>query len=261
MNYSAHNMLHIIITEHKILVHGNDEIYALPQVEHIKPIEHLLLSMAKTDEYMVYRIADPVPENFPGSLKLINLRQALNYFDDDLLKVIVYYQQLNAYYDTHKFCGTCGSKTQRQEKNKFLICPKCNHEVYPHIAPSIIVRIHKGDEILMARGIHFAPNVWGLIAGFVEIGETLENAVRREVKEEVGIEIENIRYWGSQPWPFPGNSIMVGFTADYKSGEIVIDPVEIEQAGFYNRQNHPGRPSTSYSIANRMLSEYLNQPI
>ncbi|MCC2624190.1 MAG: diphosphatase [Burkholderiales bacterium] len=250
-------MLHIIVTQHKILVYDRDDSITLPMQEHIKPIEHMLLSLATTPEYRVYRINDPAPENFPNSLKLINLRQALNYFNDDMLKIIVYYQQLNSYYDTHKFCGVCGTKTQRQEKNKFLICPNCQHEVYPHIAPSIIVRIHKGNDILMARGVNFAPNVWGLIAGFVEVGETLEEAVRREVNEEVGIEIENIRYWGSQPWPFPANSLMVGFTADYKSGEIIIDPVEIEQAGFFNRQNYPGRPSTSYSIASRMLNEYL----
>jgi NAD+ diphosphatase len=251
-------MLHIIITQHKILVHQNDEKISLPQKEHISQIKHMLISIVQTDEYLVSGI-DPVPDNFPGSLKLIHLRQALNYFDDALLKVIVYYQQLNSYYDTHKFCGICGSRTMRQDKNKFLLCSQCNHEVYPHIAPSIIVRIHKGDEILMARGINFAPNVWGLIAGFVEVGETLENAVRREVHEEVGIEIKNIRYWGSQPWPFPSNSIMVGFTADYKSGEILIDPVEIEQAAFYNRHNYPGRPGTTYSIANKMISEYLSQ--
>lgn len=253
-------MLHIIITEHKILVHGNDEAVTLPDVEQIEPIIHMLTPMAKTDKYIVSRIATLVePEIFPSPLRLIGLRQLLSYFDDDLLRVIVYYQQLNSYYDTHKFCGVCGNQTIRQEKNKFLLCTKCNHEVYPHIAPSIIVRIHRGDEILMARGVNFAPNIWGLIAGFVEVGETLEEAVMREVKEEVGIEIENIRYWGSQPWPFPSNSIMVGFTADYKSGEIVIDPVEIEQAAFYNRQNYPGQPSTTYSIASHMINEYLEQ--
>jgi NAD+ diphosphatase len=251
-------MLHIIITEHKILIHGDDEEkIALPTTEHIKPIKHLLLSISKTDKYLVSAISAPVPENFPNSLKLIGLRQALNLFDNTLLKTIVYYQQLNSYYDTHKFCGSCGNKTRRQDKNKFLICDKCHHEIYPHIAPSIIVRIHRGDEILMARGVNFPPKAWGLIAGFVEIGETLENAVKREVQEEVGIEIENIRYWGSQPWPFPTNSIMIGYTADYKSGDITIDPIEIEQAGFYNRNNLPGRPSTSYSIANQMINEYL----
>jgi NAD+ diphosphatase len=251
-------MLHIIITEHKILVAGDSNTFALPTVEQIKPIEHTLLSLAKTNEFFVSSLMAPIPENFPNSLKLIGLRQALNHFDDNLLKTIVYYQQLNSYYDTHKFCGSCANPTTRSLKNKFLFCSKCQHEIYPHIAPSIIVRIHKDDQILMARGVNFPPNAWGLIAGFVEIGETLENAVKREVMEEVGIEIKNIRYWGSQPWPFPTNSIMIGFTAEYVSGEIVIDPEEIEQAGFYNKDNYPGLPSTSYSIASKMLGEYLN---
>lgn len=252
-------MLHIIITEHKILVYDNSKNISLPKAEQIKSIAHMLRSIAKSDKYLISSLAAPIADSFPNSLKLIGLRQALNIFDDELLKTIVYYQQLNSYYDTHKFCGSCGNHTKRQKKNKFLICTNCKHEIYPHIAPSIIVRIHKDEHILMARGVNFPPNAWGLIAGFVEIGETLENAVKREVKEEVGIEIDNIQYWGSQPWPFPTNSIMIGFTANYKSGDIVPDPKEIEQAGFYNKNNYPGVPSTKYSIASHMIDEYLSK--
>lgn len=250
-------MLHIIITEFKLLVQAEEEKLTLPHSKHITPIEHHLENITKTDRYVISSLASTLPEVLPNSLKLMGLRQALNYFDEDLLKTIIYYQQLSSYYATHKYCGVCGAQTKRQDKNKFVHCPLCKHEVYPHIAPSIIVRIHKGGEILMARGVNFPPGVWGLIAGFVEIGESLEEAVQREVKEEVGIEIKNICYWGSQPWPFPSNSLMIGFTAEYKAGEIIIDPVEIEQAGFYTKDNCPGSPSTSYSIANQMISEFL----
>lgn len=251
-------MLSIIITQHKILVWHDDKKIALPSVEQLTQISNIISPITQTSEHFIAGLTThELPDNLPTSLKLIGLRQALNHFDDNLLKTIIYYQQLNTYYETHRFCGTCGEHTIRQQQNKFVRCNQCNHEVYPHIAPCIIVRIHKDNDILMARGVGFAPGTWGLIAGFVEVGETLENAVMREVKEEVGIEISNIRYWGSQPWPFPSNSLMVGFTADYKSGEIVIDPVEIEQAGFYSKHNTPGLPFTNYSIASRMIREYL----
>ena len=240
------------------MLHDDNKNLDLPKTEHIKSIEHLLISIAKTNKYNVSGLVADITNTAPASLKLIGLRQALNIFDDQLLKTIIYYQQLNLYYNTHKFCGSCGNPTIRQTKNKFLICTNCKHEIYPHIAPSVIVRIHRDDEILMARGVNFPPNSWGLIAGFVEIGETLENAVKREVMEEVGIEIDNICYWGSQPWPFPTNSIMTGFTANYKSGKIIIDPDEIEQAGFYNRNNYPGVPATTYSIASHMIKQYLD---
>ncbi|MFN7095477.1 MAG: NAD(+) diphosphatase, partial [Burkholderiales bacterium] len=189
----------------------------------------------------------------------INLRQALNHFEEFTVSQVVYYQQLAHYYTTHKFCGICGRLTQRGRKNKFVMCHSCNTEIYPHIAPSVIVRIHKDDSILMARGVNFPVGVWGLIAGFVEIGESLEQAVKREVKEEVGIEVTNIRYWGSQPWPFPNNSLMMGFTADYVSGTITPQVEEIGAAGFYSRDNLPGMPSISYSIASKMITDYLQQ--
>src|SRR5690606_2224103 len=117
-------------------------------------------------------------------------------------------------------------------------CPTCHLAAYPRISPSIIVRIHKGDQILMARSPHFAPGIYGLIAGFVESGETLEETIHREVMEEVGIKVKNIRYFDSQPWPFP-DSLMIGFTAEHASGDIQVDHHEIEHADWYGKDNIP----------------------
>lgn len=109
----------------------------------------------------------------------------------------------------------------------------------------------------MARSPHFLPGIYGLIAGFVETGESIEETVHREVAEEVGIKIKNLSYFGSQPWPFP-DSLMIAFMAEYESGEIIIDKNEIEEAGWYRYDDLPGRPSMSFSIASTMLDNFIN---
>ena len=248
-------MINIVIHKHQVLVKKNNNSIALPDT--ISHIRDFLNPIHVSDTHFVATINDTNINDF-GEFYFVGLRQALSHFDIEVAKQIVYYQQLNEYYLTHKFCGRCGSATIRQTKNKFVFCGSCSTENYPHIAPSIIVRIHHEDKILMARGVNFVPGAYGLIAGFVEIGESLEEAAKRETMEEVGIEIEDIQYWGSQSWPFPSNSLMVGYTAKYKSGTIKIDTTEIEAAGFYRADEMPGKPSTNYSIASRMIDEFCN---
>jgi len=121
----------------------------------------------------------------------------------------------------------------------------------------VIVRIERGDEILLARSPHFAPGVYSTIAGFVEPGESLEETVIREVREEVGVEVANVRYFGSQPWPFP-NSLMIGFVADYASGDLRLQEGEIEDAGWFTSDTLPGLPSR-YSIARRLIDEFISR--
>jgi len=128
---------------------------------------------------------------------------------------------------------------------------------FPHVAPVILALISRGDELLLARSPHFAPGLYSILAGFIEPGETAEQTVAREVQEEVGIQIKNIQYYGSQPWPFPSN-LMIGFTAEYASGEIQIDPIEIEDAKWFNINNLPPLP-TPISLSRRMIDEYIAQ--
>ena len=120
----------------------------------------------------------------------------------------------------------------------------------------MIVLIHQDDHLLMARSAHFPPGVYGLIAGFVEAGESIEEAVHREVKEEVGLTIKSLVYCGSQPWPFP-DSLMMAFTADYEAGEITMDQVEIEDAGWYKYDKLPGLPSMALSIAMKLIDDFV----
>lgn len=158
----------------------------------------------------------------------------------------------------HQFCGRCAHNTVHTGFGFERRCPSCQLQFYPRISPSIIVLIQRDDKLLMARSHHFKPGVYGLIAGFVEAGESIEDAVHREVYEETQLTIKNLRYFGSQSWPFP-DSLMIGFFADYAGGEIVMDNNEIEDAGWYTPDNLPGRPSTKLSIASKMLDHYLQQ--
>lgn len=152
-------------------------------------------------------------------------------------------------------CGRCGSSLQPSDKELAKVCLKCEHSYYPQLTPAVIVLVKRGREILLARGL--APRTfYSCLAGFVEPGETLEEAIRREVKEEVGIEVKNIRYFGSQPWPFP-NNMMVAFTADWVTGEISINREELSDAGWYNKERLPELVPSKASIARQMIDSAL----
>ena len=169
------------------------------------------------------------------------------------------YQVLN-WAKNHQFCGQCGSKTVTTDVGFERQCSSCQLSFYPRISPSIIVLIKKGDQILLARQASFKPGVYALIAGFVEVGETLEETVHREVAEEVGITVANVRYFSSQPWPFP-DSLMIAFTADYQSGDIELVDGEIEEAGWYHADNLPGLPSSYFSVSRQLIDAYLAEQL
>lgn len=149
------------------------------------------------------------------------------------------------------FCGRCGTLMQDKGDERAKICPKCGSVVYPRISPAIITAVIKGDQILLAHNKAFQNGLYSLIAGFVEPGETLEDCVKREIFEEIGIQIKNPRYIGSQPWPFP-DSLMLAFIAEYESGDIKVDGVEIEDAKWFKRDELPFCPGIE-SIAGRII--------
>ena len=156
---------------------------------------------------------------------------------------------------THQYCGQCGSHTEAMPGERARHCPTCGLHYYPRISPAVIVLVTKGDAMLLTRGLHFPPGFYGVLAGFVEAGESLEEAVVREIHEEAGIEVANIRYFGSQPWPFP-HQMMVGFTATWASGEIRVDPTELADAAWFTRETLPTIPP-SFSIARRLIDAFL----
>jgi NAD+ diphosphatase len=159
---------------------------------------------------------------------------------------------LLSWYLQNKYCGKCGHPTSLKEDERAIKCTNCDNTIYPKISPAIIVGITCGDKILLASGQNFRSNFYSLVAGYADIGESLEDAVAREVKEEVGIEIKNIRYYKSQPWPFSG-SMMIGYWAEADDNQpLKIDPKEIAAAAWYKRGNLPNHPN-NISIAGEMI--------
>ncbi len=163
--------------------------------------------------------------------------------------------QLLDWQATHRYCGRCATPTERQPGEAAMRCPACGLLAYPRIAPAVMVLVRDGERLLLARSPHFKPGVYSALAGFVEPGETLEQCAAREVREEVGLEIANLRYFDSQPWPFP-HSLMVAFFADYAGGDIVPDSSEIEAADWFTADALPLLPDP-VSISRRLIDAAL----
>ena len=161
------------------------------------------------------------------------------------------------YWDKNtQFCGVCGAP-MKLHTDISKRCTNCGKEVWPQLATAIIVVIHRGDDVLLVHARNFKGDFYGLVAGFVETGETLEEAVRREVMEETGLTITNLRYFGSQPWPYPCG-LMVGFNADYVSGEVHLQRSELSKGAWFNKNNLPTIPE-KLSIARKLLDNWLNE--
>jgi len=156
---------------------------------------------------------------------------------------------------TNQYCGRCGQQTDNHPRERAKVCPGCGLTSFPRISPAVIVLIEKGQEILLARSLRHPMGLYSVLAGFVEAGESLEATLIREIKEEVGLQVQDIRYFGSQPWPFP-NSLMIAFTCTYAGGDIEIDEEEMADAGWYRPENFPKIPP-EISIARQMIDWFV----
>lgn len=174
--------------------------------------------------------------------------------DEGLFRLAGRGVQLAEFYRSHRYCGYCGTSMRHSKTEWACLCDHCHERYYPQIAPCIIVGIRRDDHILLAQHRRHSQNpLFTVLAGFVEVGETLEEAVAREVMEESNIKIRNIRYVSSQPWPFP-HSLMMGFLADYDSGEIKVDPNELISAQWYHYNELPLIPPGD-TIARRLIED------
>jgi len=194
----------------------------------------------------------------PAGFRFAPLRSLLGRFDDWLHALAGRAAQVVDWDRTHRFCGACAAETQPDAHDRCRRCAACGQVYYPRLAPAVIVAVERGDEILLARAPHFPPGIYSVLAGFVEPGETLEEAVVREVEEEAGIEVEDVRYFASQPWPFP-NSLMLGFTARWRAGEVRPDGIELEDARFYPFEALPRTFPGNVSISQWLIRDFAER--
>jgi len=190
------------------------------------------------------------------------VRSLLAELPEDMLQIVGRAIACVEFEDTHRFCGRCGEATTPLASDatpsageRAVQCPRCTLTFHPRIPPAVIVLVERGEEILLARGAKFPVGRFSAVAGFVEIGESLEEAARREVKEEVGVDVTNLRYFASQPWPF-GRSLMVAFRADFAGGELHPDGTEIVEAGWFQRDRLPLLPPP-ISVARKLIDGFL----
>lgn len=193
----------------------------------------------------------------PPGMAFEGLRGLWSRLDETLLGVAGHALQLIEWDRTHQYCGRCGTATQRRDDERARCCAACGLAAYPRLSPVVMVCISRGREILLARAPRFLPGVYSVLAGFVEAGETLEQAIHREVAEEVGVRVRNLRYFASQSWPFP-HSLMMAFTADHAEGEPQADGREILEARWFAPENLPGLPSPM-SMAWRLVEDFVTR--
>ncbi|MEM6484140.1 MAG: NAD(+) diphosphatase [Pseudomonadota bacterium] len=193
----------------------------------------------------------------PMRYQMGSLYTLLGRVDDRLFAVVGRAYQLLRWEDDHRFCGRCADPLEKSVMDNSMSCASCDLIVYPRISPCAICLVRRGDQILLARNANFPRPMYSTLAGFVEAGESVEETVRREVEEEVGVIVGHTEYFGSQPWPFP-SQLMLGFFADYVEGDIQPDQEEIVDAGWYNVDSLPMVPPTT-SIAGQLIQEHCRR--
>ncbi|NMG42432.1 NAD(+) diphosphatase [Aromatoleum toluvorans] len=193
----------------------------------------------------------------PEGMEWRDLRSLFGRIDETVFGVAGRAIQIVQWDLTHRYCGRCGTATEPHASERSRVCPGCGMVHYPRLAPAVMALVRRGEELLLARSPHFPEGMFSALAGFVEPGESLEQTLAREVREEVGVEVANVRYFGSQSWPFP-HSLMIAFVADYAGGEIVLQPDEIEAAAWFTIDRLPRLPHR-FSIARRLIDATVNE--
>lgn len=195
-----------------------------------------------------------IPES--GDHSFLNLRALLPLFEREWFGLAGRAFQIMDWDRTHQYCGGCGGAVTQKDGERAKECPQCGLVTYPRICPATITAVVRDGRLLLARHKRTRGNLYTVLAGFVEAGETLEECVHREIREETGIEVKNLRYFGSESWPFP-NSMMIAFTAEYDSGEIKVDETEILEARWFSPDALPEVPGR-WSISRRLIDWFVD---
>jgi NAD+ diphosphatase len=252
--------LWFVFQDNRLLVHGNDTAARVPEAVRLEE-----LGVALTTSQFVGFLADKpcyCAEAATGAsvaegMGFYHLRKLWGVLSDELFWAAGTAFQVMDWERSHRYCGACGAPTRTKPGERAKHCERCGLSFYARISPAVIVAVIKDDQILLARAHRFPVEMYSVIAGFVNPGESLEECVHREIGEETGIRVRKVCYFGSQPWPFP-NSLMVGFTAEYESGELVVDPQELAAAGWYSADAMPRIPERP-SIARRLINWFLER--
>ncbi|MEZ5741973.1 MAG: NAD(+) diphosphatase [Burkholderiaceae bacterium] len=196
-----------------------------------------------------------VRSDLPAGFIARGLRQWFGIIDERMLGIAMRAVQILEFDRTNQFCGGCGAPTVALDHERARTCNACRLTVYPRISPAMMVLIRDGRRLLLGRGVNFPPGRYSALAGFLEAGETIEQAIHREVAEEVSVRVKNLRYFASQSWPFP-NSLMIAFTADYAEGDVRADPAELADARFFDVEDLPQLPP-DLSIARLLIDSVI----
>jgi NAD+ diphosphatase len=209
------------------------------------------LLFGEWDGEPVRLLSVPADQPLPELLVAVLLSE----LPDDLLTMYGLARQILYWEKMSSHCSRCGSTMERVQATWGKRCLGCGHEHYPHIHPCVIVLIKRGDDFLLARKPEWPPGRFSLVAGFVDFGESLEECVVREVMEETGLKVTDIRYVGSQNWPFP-SQLMAGFVAEYAAGDITVDGLELEDARWFSRSDMPQSLPPARSIARWIIDRF-----
>lgn len=238
-----------LFCEHQLVVNHQLE---LPNIEAIQGD----LFIAQSDEKIIVRDINSETKLPPG-YQLVPIRELIMTWAAVQFEQASKAKQLLEWHRNHRFCSRCGHATLAHHRDFAMVCPNCRYHQYPRIQPCIITIITRGKEILLAKAQRPNNTMYGLISGYVDVGETLEQAVKRETLEEVGLKVKNIQYLSSQPWPFPSN-LMIAFQAEYESGDIILQEEEIADAAFFAIDALPEIPIPG-SIAYRMIQDTIQR--
>ncbi|UCB47250.1 MAG: NAD(+) diphosphatase [Spirochaetota bacterium] len=251
--------------EGKLLVKDNGGLIGISTVSDLEMLNlkfgprHYLGNLDSIPCYctVLYNDSSSLTEIIPEGISFRQLRSLLGIVDDDTFRVAGLASQIINWDSTHRYCGRCATPMEIKEDERAKICPGCGFVSFPRISPAIITAVVRDSSILLARAHRFPPGLYSVLAGFVEPGENLEECLKREVREEVGIEVKNVHYFGSQPWPFP-HSLMIAFTAEYAGGKINIDKKELSDAGWFSPSNFPEIP-TKGTIARELIEWFFKK--
>jgi NAD+ diphosphatase len=249
-----------IFSENKLLVSQKPESVTVPLLIDLSELGLTTMRqsyLGQLDDRHCYAVEVAEGTIPPAGMTFEGLREVYGRLDEDLFWIAARAVQVVDWDRTHQFCGRCGVPLKTSQTERAKECPQCGLLHFPRLAPAIIVLVERGNELLLARSRHFMPGMYSVLAGFVEPGESLEEAVVREVREEVGISVKDIKYFGSQPWPFP-HSLMIGFIAAYAGGKISMDDSEIEDAGWFTADRLPRIPG-KISIARKLIDWFIDK--